>query len=177
VLNQSLLVTLGSLRRLDKKLFITENFLTAAFAFLLQNDRKFLRDYLDRLGFRLSKLPDVQTQETYAESSDNIPDMVLSDRQTYIIQENKIDARLGSNQLRRYARLVKDSRKKNKGLVYLRRKHAAQWANNHSVNGIRVRTLTWDAVASLLKKNLFREYKVNRNGFEKRFGNFWNSIK
>lgn len=152
MLNQSLLVTLGSLRRFDRKLFVAENFLTAAFAFLLKSDRSFLKAYTKHLGFRLSSLPEVQVQKTYIESPGNIPDMVFSDRHTYIVQENKIDAALGCNQLRRYANLVRTSGKKHTGLVYLRRKHTEYRTGRHYIDGVRVIPVTWDCIATLLKR-------------------------
>lgn len=151
MLKQSLLVTLGSLRSLNRKIFAAENFLTAAFAFLLQNDRSFLKVYTNHLGFRLPKPPEVQVQRTYVESPQNIPDMVFSDRHTYIVQENKIDAPLRHNQLSRYAKLVKASGKKYTGLVYLRRKHSGYRTAKHYIDGVQVIPLTWDAVSTLIK--------------------------
>lgn len=91
MLSQSLLVTLGSLRRLEKKVFIAENFLTAIFAFLLKNDRTLLRAYLKHLGLHVSKLPEVQIQKNYGEASNkNIPDMVLSEKSMILTGRSSI---------------------------------------------------------------------------------------
>lgn len=150
----SLLGTLASLRSFEKKLFVPENFLTAAFAFLLKIDKPFLKTYLKHLGYRCSALPDVQTQKTYGIANENIPDMVISDRHTYIVQENKIDAAIGkNNQLVRYARQVKESKKRIKGLVYVRRRHRPHPPIPKSIEGIRIQLLTWDKVAYLIKRS------------------------
>ena len=157
MLKHSLLVTLGSLRNCDKNVFVVENFLTAAFAFLLENDPTFFKAYINHLGFRLSKLPEVQIQRTYVDSPESIPDLVFSNRHTYIVQENKIDAPLGPDQLGRYAKLVKASGKKYTGLVYLRRKHSGYRTAKHHINGVQIIPITWDSVASLIRKKVRHE--------------------
>jgi len=154
VISDSLLETLASLRRFEKQIFVAENFLTAAFAFLLKNDRSFLRNYLKHLGYRCSALPEVQTQKTHGTESGNIPDIVFSNRHTYIVQENKIDAPLGKkNQLARYARQVRGSKKRIKGLVYVRRAHKPHHSIPRSIAGIRIQLLTWNTVASLIRRS------------------------
>ncbi len=93
-------------------------------------------------------------QRTYVDSPQSIPDMVLSDRHTYILQENKIDASLGHNQLGRYAKLVQASGKKCTGLIYVRRKYAGYRPAKHYINGVQTIPITWDYIASLLKKKI-----------------------
>lgn len=76
--------------------------------------------------------------------------MVLSDQRTFIVQENKIDAPLGSGQLSHYATLIKESGKKNKGLIYVRRKLSPEWKDKRRLDGVPFRHITWDEVAFLL---------------------------
>lgn len=144
----SLLLALASLRRFEARIFVEENFLTAAFAFLLKNDQGFFRHYLKHLKLSCNPLPEVQTQATHGLSGENIPDIVLSNRQAFIIQENKIDAPLGNTQLERYAKQVRGSGKQIKGLVYVRRRTKPC---PPSIAGIRIQQLTWDRVSSLIK--------------------------
>ncbi|MGH7206320.1 MAG: hypothetical protein ACREI2_08955 [Nitrospiraceae bacterium] len=74
---KSFLVALANLRRLESKVFVTENLLTRAFVYLLDNDRAVFKFYLNKLGVPYSPGLSVRDQDTFGE---NTPDMQISGR-------------------------------------------------------------------------------------------------
>ena len=145
---ESLLVAMADLRRLDKKIFITENLLTRAFVVLLRNDDKVLRSYLRYLGLPYS--PDLTIQDQVVDGDGRIPDIQIASASSsvFVLQENKIDSPEGPNQRRDYLRTLRNNPAKHRLLVYV----APRNKKRPIQDSIRQRFITWDEIYFRVQK-------------------------
>lgn len=132
----------------------TEDFLTEAFAYLLETNPTLCQALVHQLtGWDRSYSYVVRTQQTYERQQDHErdsrPDMVLSDpsgaRVMFI--ENKVDSGLQPQQLERYADHLKQLGACETALVYLTKHYDPQPAR---INGVPLIQLRWHQVGELL---------------------------
>jgi hypothetical protein len=145
--NESLLVALADLRRLDKKVFLTENLLTRAFTFLLRNDNKALRSYLKYIGIPYGR--DCTVKDRPVDRNGKIPDMEIasSARSIFVLQENKIDSPEAPNQRKEYLKILNNHPAKHRLLLYV-----APRINKRTIHyPVPQKFLTWDEIHCLIK--------------------------
>lgn len=144
---KSLLVALADLRRLENKIFVTENLLTRAFVHLLSNDVDIFQGYLKKLGIRYDPMLTVCDQVAIGK---HIPDMQISGPGLFALQENKIDSPEGYGQRPHYLDILSKSQAKHKLFVYVEPRKTKVARTSAHWKGIRQKLLTWDEIADLV---------------------------
>lgn len=113
MLSKSLLLTLSS-QPTD------EDFLTAAFAYFLQNNPKVLRKYVRWLGFSPPSRMTLSIHKAYGKARDSIIDMEITGGKNFILfQENKTESTDTRDQRFRYAKILSEGDEKVKTLIYV----------------------------------------------------------
>jgi hypothetical protein len=149
MLHKSLLVTLSRQGRTENK-SNEENFLTAAFAYLLSLDQNLLRKYV-KLILPRTRIPselDVGVQTPY---QSGVVDIDIFGKDIALFQENKIEAQEGHDQLKRYASELSKREEKHRLLIYLT--VDPEKGKPRVLQGIPVKSLLWRDVADFLKEH------------------------
>ena len=94
-----------------------ENYLIEIFAFCLENDKIFRRDYLSEIGFNINTDISISTQSSYKDLGR--PDIEINNANSIILIECKIESKERTNQLKDYLKILRKSKLENKWLIYL----------------------------------------------------------
>ncbi len=148
--------------RLNSEKHQTEDYLTEIFAHCLRQDATLLKAFLkefDILPKATIKDYKIETQKTYSKlnchDSDSRPDIVISNDNTVIFFENKINSPEGFEQLKRYAEQLDNLQETNKSLVYIT-KHYDPKSKVEIFkccnNTIKFREIRWYEIFNFLKK-------------------------
>lgn len=135
-----------------------EDYLTEIFAYCLQTSPELWHALLQEFNLPVEELISIDTQTKFTalkgHESDSKPDMVAYTESNSIFFENKIDAKEGYEQLKRYAEHLNKSPKERKYLVYITRDHDPKDLNeifkSCSAN-IQFISIRWYQIFNLIK--------------------------
>ena len=150
MLSNSLLLTLASQPK-------EEDFLTAAFAYFLQNNPKVQKKYVRWLGFSPPARMTLSIQKSYGKARKNIVDMVISDEKDFILfQENKTESTDNRDQRFRYSKILSGRNEKVKILIYVTKYRETKKFKGKS--NVRFKHKRWHEINSFLHTLLPTEH-------------------
>jgi len=119
-----------------------ENYLIEIFAFCLENDIEFRKDYLSEIGFNENIEVFINTQSSHKDYGR--PDIEIKNSNSFIIIECKIESTERKNQLNDYLKILKKSDLENKWLIYLTKYYETKNINAKESKIIYMNYKWWD---------------------------------
>jgi len=129
-----------------------ENFLIEIFAFCLENDTQFLKDFLESLEINYFPLKSIKTQSSYELGRPDI-EINLGDNNTCILIECKVENVERENQLEDYRTILLNKKVKEKHLIYLTKYYEARELNDIKVHFHLTR---WSNIFNLITDNSYQ---------------------